>query len=465
MKTNSLLPQLALAILVLTGIHAEGQAGAHRNAATLEQDFQAAMAAEDKGDRTGAEAILARLHKQHPGIFEIDESLGLLYAQREKYAEALPLLAAAVQERPGSDVAHANLGAALSRLHREAEALREVQRAVQLNPKNAVAERSLGELYIDGHQPDRAAEAFTSALALTPGDADLTLARARALNDAGHLDQARAAVLLLSDAARSAPAQALLGEIEEKAGNFRAALDARMLASQLEPSEENVWQVSAEFLHHWTFDAAVRAFEAAVASYPQSVRLRLGLGAAYFGNTQYAQAAPVFATLLKEDPENAAYADLLGITCTALMQDEKPGCEVLTAYAQAHPGNARVATNAAIALLAGAPTDEQKQLARTLLEKARLADPRLAEAQFRIGLLKQTSADWAGSIAPLQAAIKIKPEYAQAHYRLALAYWRTGQKQEGQAEMELQKKYSRAQADDLDRRLRQITIFHVQLPE
>ena len=116
-------------------------------------------------------------------------------------------------------------------------------------------------------------------------------------------------------------------------------------------------------------------------------------------------------------------------------------------------------------LLGGEATEEQKQLARTLLEKAAKADPRLAEAQFRIGLLKQTSADWAGSIPPLEAAIKAKPDYAQAHYRLALAYWRTGRKQEGQAEMELQKKLSHEQADELDKRLRQITIFHVQLPE
>lgn len=465
MKIRPFLLLGATAILTGMGVCAAGQAAQRSAQSSLQQEFQNAMATEDKGDMAGAEAILTRLHKQHPGIFEVDESLGLLLAGREQYREAFPLLAAAVRERPSSDVAHVNLAAVLVRLDRSREALQEMERAVQLNSRSAPLEQKLGELLLEAHQPDRAAQAFAAALRLAPDDAELIVAQARALYEAGHLDQARTALAAWEGSANSATAQTLLGEIEEKTGNFKNALDARMRASRLDPSEENLWQVSAEFLHHWTFDAAVRAFEAAVATYPQSVRLRLGLGAAYFGNGQYTQAAPVFAALLKEDPNNDGYAELLGISCTALMQDDKPGCAVLTAYALAHPGDAKAATNAAITLLDGSPTDDQRQQARSLLEKATSADPRLAEAQFRVGLLKQTSGDWKGSIPPLEAAVKAKPEYAQAHYRLALAYWRTGRKQEGQAEMELQKKISHEQADDLDKRLRQISIFNVQLPE
>ena len=56
-----------------------------------------------------------------------------------------------------------------------------------------------------------------------------------------------------------------------------------------------------------------------------------------------------------------------------------------------------------------------------------------------MGLWKQYRSDWAGSIPNLEAAVIIKTNYARAHYRLALAYGRTGRRQEGQAEMELQK--------------------------
>jgi hypothetical protein len=75
--------------------------------------------------------------------------------------------------------------------------------------------------------------------------------------------------------------------------------------------------------------------------------------------------------------------------------------------------------------------------------------------------LKQNQMDWAGSISNLEQAVKLKPNFARAHYRLALACMRSGRKQEGEAEMALQKRYSEQQQNDLDQRLRQITTFLV----
>ena len=114
MKVEFLLPLCAPALgpqLVAYGARKGIPAG---SPASLQADFQAAMAAEDAGNLARAEAILTNLHKKHPGIFEVDESLGLLYAGQEKFSDALPLLSAAAKERPGSDVADANLGAVLS---------------------------------------------------------------------------------------------------------------------------------------------------------------------------------------------------------------------------------------------------------------------------------------------------------------------------------------------------------------
>jgi hypothetical protein len=69
--------------------------------------------------------------------------------------------------------------------------------------------------------------------------------------------------------------------------------------------------------------------------------------------------------------------------------------------------------------------------------------------------------DWAGSIANLERAVKLKPDFARAHYRLALACMRSGRRQEGEAEMALQRHYAERQQSDLDQRLRQITTFLV----
>ena len=254
--------------------------------ASMQRDFQAAMAAQDRGDLDTAETLLAKLHRLRPGIFEIDESLGLLLAGRERFQEALPLLQAAARERPASDVAHVNLGAAYAHLDRTAEALAEFERATRLNPRNAAAQQSLGQLAMAANQPARAVTAFAAALALAGPDPQLTLSLAGAQFDAGQIDAAARTLAGFPDADRSAPAQSLLGEIAEKKGAYEEAARRFDSAQQLDPSEANAWQLGVEFLRHWTFEAAIPEFEAAAAKFPASERMHLGLGAAYFGGAR-----------------------------------------------------------------------------------------------------------------------------------------------------------------------------------
>ena len=68
---------------------------------------------------------------------------------------------------------------------------------------------------------------------------------------------------------------------------------------------------------------------------------------------------------------------------------------------------------------------------------------------------------WKESIPYLERAVKLKTDFSEAHYHLAIAYWRTGRKQDGATEMEFQKKFSKQQKEDLDQRLRQIETFVV----
>jgi len=99
--TAAIALQAVTALLLCGALRAHGQA----DSAAMERQFQAAMAAEDGGDLRQAEALLRDLHAKHPGIFAVDESLGLLYVGQEKFAEALPLLEAAAKEESKSDTA------------------------------------------------------------------------------------------------------------------------------------------------------------------------------------------------------------------------------------------------------------------------------------------------------------------------------------------------------------------------
>ena len=427
----------------------------------MERDFKAAMAAEDQGDLDRAEALLSKLHDVHPGIFAVNESLGLLFASRGNASRALPLLQAAAREQPLSDAAHANLGAALYSLHRNSDAIAEFQYAVHLNPANESAQKSLGSVLMEEHRPADAAGALTAALRLTPGDSDLQLDCVTALLAATRLGEARRILSNFADADHSARAQALMGEADEQEKDFSSAARHFTRAVELEPNEENAWLLSLELLRHWTFDAAAIELKAASAKFPDSKRMRIGLGAAFFGAAKYPQAISAFADLLESEPDNAMYADLLGTSCSAVMPEARPRCTALVHYAESHPADTRASVNAAAYLLSESDSESQRPLARKLLEAALTDDPRLPEAQLQMGTFLEDDGMWKDSIPYLERAIKLKPDYSQAHYRLALAYWRTGRKQEGQAQMELQKKYSRQQQDDLNRRLNQITTFLV----
>lgn len=446
----------AVAVLLLCGgLRLRGQEGP----GALETQFQAAMAAEDRGDLRQAEALLRDLHKKHPGIFAVDESLGLLCVDGERFAEALPLLEAAAKEEARSDTAHVNLGADYYKLHRNADALREFQLAARLNPKKAETQQSLGQLQMEMHHPTEAAEVFAAAIVLDPGNTGLLLNEAQAWMEANRLDEARKVLASYPNAGQSAAAQSLLGDLEEKSGKIREAAEDYQRAVDLDPSEENVWNLAFELLRHWSFEAAAADLESAVVKFPESERMRIGLGVAYFGNGKYDKAVPVFARLLRAKPEEALYAELLGMSCTAVPDAVETDCSVLVQYAQKHPHDANAAVGAATGLMQGREEDAQIQLAYQLLHSAIAADPKLADARYRLGMLDQQQNRWAESIPLLEEAVALKPDYAQAHYRLSMAYWRAGRKQEAKEQMDLEKKYARQQDEDLNRKLQQITIL------
>jgi hypothetical protein len=76
-----------------------------------------------------------------------------------------------------------------------------------------------------------------------------------------------------------------------------------------------------------------------------------------------------------------------------------------------------------------------------------------------MGMLLQGQMDWKGSIPWLERAVKLKPELAQAHYRLALAYQRIGRQTDAKAQIALYKKFAGQEHANLTRRLNDVTRF------
>ena len=83
----------------------------------------------------------------------------------------------------------------------------------------------------------------------------------------------------------------------------------------------------------------------------------------------------------------------------------------------------------AMSLWRAPATGDGPDLARVeaLLRKATALDARHAKARVQLGILLSEQRRWREAIQALKAAIALEPDLAQAHFRLAQAYRRTGQ--------------------------------------
>lgn len=432
----------------------------HTLSATDEQALKHALDADDAGQLQRAEATLQELAKRNPENFDVIEALGLHYAQAEDFKAAYPLLTKAAKIS-GSAVAQANLGAVELKLNHAAEAVVALERAVHLDPRNPQTQMNLGLALMQTNQPKLAADAFGVAAQFAPHDSDLLYNWSVALLNAG--DYAKAADVLTGapDLASSASMQSLLGDISEHRGQFKEAGDHYQAAVKLEPSEINIYMLGMEFVRHWTFEPGIKIFEYGLSLYPKSTRLLSGQGIAKYANNNYDEAAKIFAQLLAIDPDNAMYADILGRSCS-LMPDTIDGCSDLVEFANKHPKNATVAVYAATSVMHRPDASSDLTIARKLLHQALAVDANLADAYYQLGVLQQEENQWQESVALLEKCVALKPELAKPHYRLALAYSHTGQKERAREQFALQQKYSAEEKTDLDAKMKAVTTFLVE---
>ncbi len=436
-------------------------AGASRLSAADEAALRDAVDAYDRGDAAHAEPALRVLARRYPGSYEAHEALGSLYAEAGDLKQALPLLEQARSLAPKEAIAHANLGAAYLKLNRIAAAVAELQTAARIEPGNASTQAGLGQALMLAGQPAKAAQAFAVASSATPEDWGLHYNLALALFSSGATKQAEDALRGIPEASATDQTKSLAGDIHEKLGDYKQAVLDYQAAARLNPSDSNLYVLTAELLRHWTWEQAIEIARFGAARYPASLHFKLAEGIGLYANNQYQMAAGVFASLLVQEPDNAVYADLLGRSCSLVDEGVSAECEGLDAFARKHPENAQAATYAATALLRQPAGKQDASQAEAFLRQALAADPKLADAYFEMGVLEQMRLQWKESAVPLERAVALRPEYPEAHYRLSRAYAHMGLRDEAQREIALQQKYSQQEKDRLNARMQEVVKFVV----
>jgi len=226
----------------------------------LDREFQAAVARYEAGKYTEAATQLEQLLRELPESFEVQELLGLVYAAQSQNDKANEHLEKAVQLKPDSASARSNLGHNLLLLGKLDLAEQQFKRAVALEPQDYEANHNLGELYARSNKVAKAIPFLERAHSINPASYDNGYDLALAYLVTERFRDARELILDLSKRKDTAELHNLLGEVEEKEGNFVAAANDFQAAAHMEPSESNIFDWGCELLLHRTLEPAIEVF-------------------------------------------------------------------------------------------------------------------------------------------------------------------------------------------------------------
>lgn len=254
--------------------------------------------------------------------------------------------------------------------------------------------------------------------------------------------------------------------VDEKQGNVLEAVREYQRAAESDPSETNLFDWGAELLKHRAAEPATEVFTKGHRLFPRSLRMLLGLAAAWYAHGSYAEAAARFfqaCDLNPADPE--PYMFLGKVQSTEITQLEGY-VERLRRFAGLHPENSWANYYYAVSLWKqrqGPEDVETPVRARELLEKAVRTDPLLGAAYLQLGIVYSDQNEYARAIAAYQKAIAVSPQLDEPHYRLGQAYGRIGEKEKARQELEIYQQMAKKSAEEVERERAQIRQFVYEL--
>ncbi len=428
----------------------------------LDREFQAAVANYDSGQYVQAAAQLEKLLPEAPESFEIHELLGLIYSAQSQDAKASPHLEKAVLLKPDSAAARTNLAANLSRLGKVGLAKEEFKKAVRLEPRNFDTNHNLGEFYVRSGEVPEAAPFLEQAQRIDPTSYDNGYDLSLAYLLTGRVGDARQLVQDLLKRKNTAELHNLLGEIEEKDGKFVVAANEFEIAAHMDPSESNLFDWGSELLLHRTFGPAIEVFQHATERYPDSPRLVIGLGMAFYSRGNYDDAVKALLKAADLDPSDPRCYLFLSKAYDSSPGQAEEVIQRFRRFAQLQPRNARALYYYAMSMWKGRraqdPGLDLSQI-ESLLKKSIALDPTLAEAHLQLGNLYSDQNKYAESIPEYVRARELSPDLADVHYRLGQAYVRIGDKDRAQEQFQVYQKIRAQNLAEIDKQRAEIRQF------
>jgi tetratricopeptide (TPR) repeat protein len=322
--------------------------------------------------------------------------------------------------------------------------------AVAREPENFEANRRLGKLLVDNGRAAEGVPYLERASRLNPRDPEL---------------------------------HHLLGDVEEKLGNPLDAVREYQRAAELDPSEPNLFDWGTELLTHRALEPATEVFTKGNRQFPKSVRMLIALGVAWYARGSNDQAARCLVNASDLAPDNPTPYLFLGRMQSVEGTPSEGSVERLRRFAQLQPDTALANYYYAVSLWKqsasavdpGRDNDrvtERSARVESLLQHAVLLDPKLGAAYLQLGILYSQRKDFSRAISAYRKAIEVNPEQVSresdetlevAHYRLAQAYLRTGDKIKAQQELKLHDRLAKKTKENAERERRANLQFFISL--
>ena len=308
---------------------------------------------------------------------------------------------------------------------------RRLSDAARKSPASVEAHYALASFYLHTGRLDAAIPHLERVQTLDPAHYPSGYDLALALLETGQPGKARARVTAMLSKKETGELHNLLGDIEERAGNLIEAADAYQRAAHMDATEEHLFDWGNNLVQLRAFEPATEVFTAAIARHPGSARLHVGLGIARYSRGEYRDAVKSFCDAVDLAPDDPRPYQFLGEVYGVAPELAGEVTERLGRFAASRPDNSLANLHYAMSLWKGAAGGSQQvDLARveSLLKRAVALDPTLAKGFFELGILLSDQRRYEEAVEALRNAVRLEPDLAQAHYRLAQVYHRTGQK-------------------------------------
>jgi tetratricopeptide (TPR) repeat protein len=397
-----------------------------------------------------------------PNSFEVHELLGQVYASLSQDPKAIEHLQEAVRLKPDSGAARTNLAATLLHAGKAELAGEQFRRALALEPRNYDANHNLGEFYIQSGKLADAIPLLERAQSINSSSYDNGYDLAQAEFLTGKLGETRQTVQALVRIKDIGELHNLLGQIEEKDGKFVAAANEFQIAAHMDPSDDNMFDWGSELLLHRTYEPAIEVFQQASQRYPDSPRLKIGLGMALYSRGKYDEAVRALLAASDLSPSDPRCYSFLSKAYDSSPNQAEDVIQRFRRYADLQPGNALAQYYYAMSLWKGKRSEDSGAdltAVEALLQKAIALDESLPEAHVQLGNLYADQHEYAKSVPEYVRALELNPNLSDAHYRLGQDYVHVGQKDQAQKEFEVYQKLRAEHLAEVDKERAEVQQF------